>query len=280
MANDIVQRHLLLQGEQASNVTIDCNGAQIGQPESNGKNESPTIGIWSRQQGPANNPVWSRPTDVTIRGCKIHGNIVLWGIGSGNDIPIQISESRNSDFTMRAQRAAPTRIQIVDSQIHSSGRIPVYVGPGTSAVTLRGSTITGKTAIAIYLDAESANNIIEYNHLPITVDREIISIDGSAGNVIRNNEFGILGRRGGVLLYRNCGERGVIRHQSPSNNKIYGNRFAPGADATRLVIENARSGKQNKPSFCSLDEGYPFGSSINDDDLGQNNLIYSNIINK
>lgn len=273
---DVVRRRLLLEGESASGVTIDCNGAQIGDEDTKVTAKTPTIAIWSKQGGTESDPVWSRPTDVVIRDCKIVGAVRTWGIGAGGIVPIQVEESRHADFTTRAQLAAPTRVQIMDSEFQAIGAIPIYVGPGTTDVTVTGSTFSGRAAIAIYLDHESAENRIEGNKFPISVKREMLSVDGSARNVITGNEFGELGERGGIMLYRNCGERGVIRHQTPSDNRIYDNKFATGSMATKLVVENSRSGKRRKASFCELDAGYPFGSSINNDDLGQNNYIQSN----
>lgn len=269
---DVVNRRLLLEGASSSGATIDCNGAQIGGEDT----QVPMIGIWSRQGGTESEPVWSRPTDITIRNCKIIGSFRTWGIGAGGVVPIQVEQSHYADAIERYQRAAPTRVQIIDSEIHTTGVIPIYVGPGTTAFTVTGTTFTGKAAIAIYLDHESADNRIEGNKFPISVSRELISVDGSARNVIADNEFGELGKRGGITLYRNCGERGVIRHQTPSDNRIYNNKFAKGAVIEKLIVENSRSGGRKRASFCDMDAGYPFGSSVNDDDLGKNNYIQSN----
>lgn len=274
---DVVRRKLLLQGAAASGVTIDCNGAQIGDEAMKITKLAPTIAIMAQREGTASEPAWSRPTDVTIRGCQIYGAMLLWGIGPVADFAFRAQESRNPDFTARAQSAAPTRVQIVDSEFHATPKvIPIYLGPGTTAFSLTGSTLSGSAHIAIYMDAETADNRIENNKFPLRVEREIISVDGSAGNVIRNNDFSTLGERGGITLYRNCGEKGIIRHQTPSNNQITDNRFDMGQDETKLVIENSRSGGRKKPGYCVLDAGYPFGSSVNDDDLGHDNQIKDN----
>ena len=59
-----------------------------------------------------------------------------------------------------------------------------YVGPGVTRAALVNSRVGGKsTAVAVYLDAESANNTISNNVFGITTEkRELIAIDGSASN--------------------------------------------------------------------------------------------------
>ena len=51
-----------------------------------------------------------------------------------------------------------------------------------------------------------------------------VALDGSAHNEISNNLFEQL-KQGGIFLYRNCGEGGTVRIQTPSYNSITNNRF-------------------------------------------------------
>ncbi|MGV3578830.1 MAG: right-handed parallel beta-helix repeat-containing protein, partial [Brevundimonas sp.] len=87
-----------------------------------------------------------------------------------------------------------------------------------------------------------------------------------------------LGGRGGVFLYRNCGEDGVIRHQTPSNNTITGNRFDGAAlIAPRPVVVGSREGRRR---YCGDDAGYPYGSSVDDGDHATGNVVTGNTIRR
>ena len=82
--------------------------------------------------------------------------------------------------------------------------------------------------------------------------------------------------RGGVFLYRNCGEGGVIRHQTPSHNRIAGNDFSgAGWLNPRAVVVGAREGRR---SYCGDDAGWPFGSSADDGDGAVGNRVEDNRI--
>jgi parallel beta-helix repeat protein len=69
----------------------------------------------------------------------------------------------------------------------------------------------------------AAINIFRNNTFDITsASREIIAVDGSANNQLLTNTIK-KPPNGGIYLYRNCGEGGTVRHQSPQNNFIAGN---------------------------------------------------------
>jgi len=76
-------------------------------------------------------------------------------------------------------------------------------------------------------------------------------------------------------LYRNCGEGGNIRHQTPHGNRIIHNvfNFGQAAGAAPAVWLSARNGQR---SYCDQDRGYPFGSSASDLDHATGNLIEDN----
>lgn len=141
-------------------------------------------------------------------------------------------------------------------------------------LSLTNSTLTGRSdATALYLDAESADNRIENNTIAVATRREAVAVDGSARNRIMGNRF-TLGGRPGVFLYRNCGERGVIRHQTPSNNQITDNAFSGAARLRpQLVVVGSREGRR---AYCNADRGYPWGSSIDDGDRATGNVVARN----
>lgn len=266
-----ITRPLVLEGEQASGAGLDCQGGAVGRAGVPVSATAPTIAIRSVQQA---HGAWSAPSDVTLRNCTIFGAVRIWGVGSDGRYDALRASSRTLNHTAFVQQAAPRDIRLDGLTIVANGTIPLYIGPGVTGVRLTGSTLTGQSvATALYLDAESGHNVIENNRIHTRTRRELVAVDGSAFNTIRNNHFE-LNRRAGILLYRNCGERGIIRHQTPSHNTITGNVFAKASWLRpRWVVQNARNGRR---SYCGDDAGYPFGSSVDDRDGASGNTITDN----
>jgi hypothetical protein len=161
-------------------------------------------------------------------------------------------------------------------QIEADHRIPLYLGPGVTGVTVRNCTFTGWSAsTTIYLDAESGGNRIEGCTFDVRSGREVMAVDSSATNTIVGNRFLQLDY-GGIYLYRNCGEGGTVRHQTPQGNVIENNFFN---------MTDLRSGsygvwlgsRQGRRSYCEDDAGYPFGSSIDNHDFADHNTVRGNI---
>ena len=274
-ASQTVTRRILIEGAEASGSGIDCRGGSLGVPGRATTTRAPTVAIWSRRiEGTTAG--WSRPSDITIRNCQIHGNVRIWGMGAGGSMSDLLDSSRTPGHTAATQAAAPSNISLEGVSIVASGSIPLYVGPGVTATrVLRGHLGGRSDSTAIYLDAESRDARIEGVVFDVATAREQIAIDGSAGNVIVGNRFA-LGGRGGVFLYRNCGEDGVIRHQTPSDNRITDNVFS-GASRfrPRTVVVGAREGNRR---YCGDDAGYPFGSSADDGDRAMRNVVARNRI--
>lgn len=267
-----VTRRLLLEGAAASGVVIACEGAAIGPGEAGRSLLDFAVEIRSRPPAPGSSR-WDRPTDVTIRGCTILGHVRIWGMGMNGQGAAVRASSHSLGHTERAQAAAPARIGILGSTIVAYGRIPIYLGPGVTGFTLRDSRITGtSSATAIYLDAESADNAIVGNSFDIRTGREVIAVDGSARNRITGNSF-VLNGEGGVRLYRNCGEGGTVRHQTPSDNVVTGNTFRGAGYFTPAIVVNSRNGWD---IHCWEDSGYPFGSSLDNRDNGTGNVVEPN----
>lgn len=270
-----VTRRVLIEGAEASGSGIDCRGGTLGVPGRPMTTRAPTIAIWSRRiEGTAAG--WSRPTDVTVRNCRIHGNVRIWGMGAGGSMSDLLASSRSADHTAAVQASAPSNITLEAVSIVGTGSIPLYIGPGvTSTRVLRGHFGGRSDSTAIYLDAESRDARIEGGVFNVATAREQIAIDGSAGNVITGNRFA-LGGRGGIFLYRNCGEDGVIRHQTPSDNRITDNVFSgPSWFRPRTVVVGAREGNRR---YCGDDADYPFGSSADDGDRATRNVVARNRI--
>lgn len=265
-----VSRRILIEGAEASGAGLDCAGGSVGAPGAVTTTDAPTIAVWSR----AGDAGWSRPTDITVTDCTVHGAIRIWGMGAGGSMRDLLGSSRTADHTHAAQTAAPTRIALTGVHFAATGSIPLYVGPGVTEVRVTGAQFTGRSvSTAVYLDAESARNLIQHSTFDIRTAREQIAVDGSADNWIVGNRF-VLGGRGGVFLYRNCGEDAVIRHQTPSGNVVADNVFTGAARLRpRTVVVGAREGNRR---YCGDDAGWPYGSSADDGDRAVGNVVERN----
>jgi hypothetical protein len=120
--------------------------------------------------------------------------------------------------------------------------------------------------------------------------REAISIDGSDHNRIIGNWFGALSR-GGIYVYRNCGENGGVRQATPSHNHIVNNVFYydhynGSAPAVFLGSRNGIAPGFRWPweeSYCHKDRGrsiVPDSSSVDDRDFATHNVVMQNEVVK
>jgi hypothetical protein len=267
--SEIIKKNLVIEGAQASGVKIDCNGASIDVSQ----NQNP-VAILVSSVSSKGNSIWSAPTQVEVTNCKIKGSIRTMGMAKNGEGALLRDSSRlDANHTQRAQQNAPSNISFTKLSIETVDSIPLYIGPGSTKIRLKNSLIKGRSeSAAIYMDAESASNQILNNTFEIVSKvRELIAIDGSANNVISGNEFKNLDT-GGIYIYRNCGEGGTIRHQKPTGNLISKNRFYH----QDLESINVGSRKGNSV-YCSYDSGYPFGSSVDDNDFADNTTIADNI---
>ena len=218
---------------------------------------------------------WDVPEKITIRNGRIRGSIRVFGLGVNGEAPKVRESSHRERHTARAQAAAPKGIVLEDLQIEADHRIPLYLGPGVTGVTVKNCTFTGWSAsTTVYLDAESGGNRIEGCTFEVKSGREVMAIDGSATNVITGNRF-LQNPFGGIYLYRNCGEGGTVRHQTPQGNLIENNLFElkdlkPGSYGIWL------GSRQGRRRYCEEDAGYPFGSSIDNRDFADHNTVRGN----
>ena len=212
-------------------------------------------------------------SNVTIRRCKINGSIRTIGLGSNGEAKGVKESSTSLGHTARAQAAAPRNTKLYGLTITGHGRIPLYLGPGTTNASFVDSIINGRSdSVAIYLDAESANNILRNNSISIAnPPREIIALDGSANNQLINNTIR-QAPNGAIYLYRNCGEGGTVRHQAPQNNFIAGNTIN-NTGGYGIWLGSRNGGR----FYCNDDKGFPFGSSENNGDFANDNIVKDNI---
>ena len=267
--NSSITRQVLFEGSAASGAALDCSGGTATGTAVKGDKEAILVRSVDTPNG------WDRPVGITVRNCKITGSVRMYGLGrTGEGAKVKAS-SMNADHTSFAQAAAPSNITFDHVEITASVTTPFYVSPGVTGATLSNSTIKGTSAsAAVYLDAESAGARIIGNRFNIkSGEREQVAIDGSAYNEISGNRFQSV-KTGGVYAYRNCGEGGTIRHQSPQFNTISNNTFQmSGLLNAPAVWLNSRNGNR---SYCFQDPSHPFGSSVSPLDFAQNNTVEGN----
>lgn len=218
---------------------------------------------------------WERPDKVTIRNGKLRGSIRVVGLGRNGEAEGVRESSKSLGHTERAREAAPLGVVISNLEIEADRAIPVYLAPGVTEATIENCVFTGWSVVgAIYLDAESGQNVIRENRFQLKTYREVISVDGSAGNRIEGNRFERIDH-GGIYLYRNCGEGGTVRHQTPRENLIQDNSFAVGTlgFGDYAIWLGSRMGRR---SYCHRDDGYPFGSSLDNRDFANDNRVSGN----
>lgn len=271
--NSRISKQLYFSGNQASHITFNCQNSTIAPTHIKSGDSIMIRSLLEKGK-------WSRPENVALENCRVQGSVRILGMGMNGEATLVRESSQQEGHTQRAQNAAPTKIQLNQLTIIGQSRIPLYLAPGVSYVNVTNSRIIGKSnSVAIYLDAESGHNSFTHNVIDTqTTKRELIAIDGSAHNSFSQNRFSAL-NHGGIYLYRNCGEGGTIRHQTPSYNHISNNVFFYRKYKGKLpaVWLGARNGNRN---YCHADDGYSFGSSRDNRDFADNNVIENNQIYK
>lgn len=252
-----------------SDTVIDCKGGLF--------NEGKPTYIVITSKKTTNG--WIQTKNITIQNCRINGAIRVVGLGVNGQAEDVKQSSLSLGHTERAQAVAPTNIKLLNVTIDGvSNKTLLYLAPGTTFVTVENCIFSGQntgTGPVIYMDAESANNTFRNNIISTTTQREVMACDGSAYNMIDGNRFECV-KNGGIYLYRNCGEGGTVRHQTPNHNTIKNNYFD---------LKNMSSGRygiwlgsrNGNRSYCDLDNGYPFGSSIDNRDFAYYNIVNSNV---
>jgi hypothetical protein len=271
---DVISKQVIFLGRESSNIIFDCDGATIT-PNKFVRNGEAIL-VQSRLVNESQNGLtsWSRPENIQIKNCNVNGPIRVIGMSrNGEGQEVRASSRFDANHTLRAQVAAPRNILFDNLEIKTN-TLAIYIGPGATKITLSNSLFHPNKSISpvVYLDAESAWNSIRKNTFEMESSaREIIAVDGSANNLIAGNVFKKL-NKGGIFIYRNCGEGGTVRHQRPTGNIIRNNVFYH--QDTESISVGSRKGER---SYCSFDDGFPFGSSVSDLDFADNTLIEGNL---
>jgi hypothetical protein len=303
-SGEVITKQFIFEGTEANYVIFDGRGALLERSDGTVYAGKDMIEVKSFSSFSNGVRTWQRPVHVTIKNLRVTGSIRIWGMatnGQGlvyDDDGRQVNHYKNSSFkkghTERARANAPAYITLEHMTITGTGRNPVYFAPGVSYSKLLNSTLLGYSdAVAVYLDAESTRNTIKDNQFHIETrnypyerwDRPLIAIDGSSYDTISNNYLSAL-NHGGIYLYRNCGENGVVRHSTPSHNQIINNIFPynkydgdnPGVYLSSKNDDFTLTGFGF--GFCDDDDGYPFGSSASNLDYARYNVVMQNQILK
>ena len=255
-----------LVGSKASGTVIDLGGGWFNE----GK---PTEIVIRSRQTPDG---WDVPRNITIRNARLRGAIRIQGLGRNGEAARVRESSVSEGHTERAQAAAPHGVVFENLEIEADYRIPLYLAPGVTGVTARNCRFTGWTvSTVVYLDAESADNLIEDCVFDVRTAREVIAVDGSARNAIARNRFDCV-VFGGIYLYRNCGEGSTVRHQTPRVNRIERNAFnLSGLRPSSYGIW--LGSRQGRRTYCEADAGYDFGSSADNRDFADDNIVTGNV---
>lgn len=286
-------KKLIIEGSDASGLLLDLTGAHLD----GGKRQ------FNHQRGDMievrsvklKDNSWSVPTDINIQHAKVTGSIRVFGMGRNGEAAAIKEASHKADGQALIRHAAPKRVTLESLWVEGTDRNPIYFGPGVMHTVLKNSTVTGiSTRVGVYLDTESAYNILTGNVFSVKTDDGSwfgfydrgwpqLALDGSAHNEISNNLFQQL-KQGGVFLYRNCGEGGTVRIGTPSYNRITNNRFIyqqQHLSDPAIFIGSRNYGRFENwwpGSHCNDDVSEsPMGSAINNADNARHNKISNNL---
>ena len=269
-ASDTIYKRIIIEGVSGSNVNLNCNGAKL----LNFANWDTFLWVQSRKYFSGGGTRYEKVSNVVVKNCNITGTIGIRGYNG-----VAKTDSKSASFVQTVQSHSPSNVTFDNINLYnSSSRVSFYVMRGVSGVSLKNSNLEGQSsAPAIYLGAESTNTTIEGNAIYLQGnqnDREQLAIDASDYNTIKGNTFKGL-HRGGVYLYRNCGEDGIIRHTTPSHNQITNNTFYYlNYTGDNLGVHiGSRNGQQN---YCSADNGSSLGSSGSNLDHATFNSVSNN----
>jgi parallel beta-helix repeat protein len=209
--------------------------------------------------------------------------------------PLDIPDDSHTKpgHTERVRKLAPNNITLENIIFDTNGLThQVYFGPGSTESKLIDCTFYGRSlGPSVYLSPEGGGHIVRKCGFYAETGgrREVLSIDGSSDNLIEDNNF----KRctwGGVYVYRNSGEDGKVRHQTPQNNTIKNNKFnLTGMQMIRFSNGSGHQGslfyvpygiilgsRQGDSSYSELDSQYNIGSGVSNLDYAQNNKVINN----
>ena len=200
----------------ASNTHLDCHDAMI-----DGEGQR-TIGLLIAGHGEA-------ISHVSVTNCRFRNF-------KSSAVRVTADGNEGEKDPVASAPFAPFDVHLAKLQVSASGRVGIYFDHHVHDASLRDSTVEGSGATAIYVEYSTSRIAIESNTFRRNGfdadgkrNREAIAIDSSSDNRVSSNTF-IGNARGGVFLYKNCGEKAsephsIVRTVHSDNNVIRSNRF-------------------------------------------------------
>lgn len=207
---------------------------------------------------------------ASLTDCEVRGHVTI-GRPPIRTRAMDPEESRSPTHVADCRAVATKGARLERVTVHGPpGRVAVYVAPCVSYSRIQNNTLIshGQGGPTLYLGAESTHSVIRGNVIDARDSaREAIAIDASDHNTIRGNTI-----RGGMLsAYRNCGESGVTRVTTPSDNQIVSNDFSG------VLVNVALSSRDGNRGFCDLDDGLAdIGSAQSNLDWARRNRVHGN----
>ena len=164
--------------------------------------------------------------DVIVKNCNIRGYEtgarVAW-----------VKPDDQKGGSANAFANAPSKVTLSHLHVVDSGRVGIYIDDHVHQVTIKDSTIEGSGGVGMYLEYGTSDNHVLRNKFirnGRAFKREGLAIDSSRNNLVSGNLFEE-NERGGIFLYKNCGEhvatgRSVPRTEHSDHNVIQGNTFS------------------------------------------------------
>lgn len=150
-----------------------------------------------------------------------------------------------------ARSLAPHSVVIRNVSILSDGpEVALFVGLGAVNTLIENVRVRGSHDVQVYLEAESTHTRLIGLEVWEDGDREAVAIDSS--------DYGIMERsvvHGHMLMFRNCGELGGVRHTTSSywvfDSNVIDTTIVSARDSQRLA-------------YCQRDNMHPVGSGLSD----------------
>lgn len=179
--------------------------------------------------------------NITVRNCRVRnfpvdGIHVSWRMA--DDLKVSMIPNLNERMTWGTYN-----VLLENNQTKRNLNVGIYLDDHTHDSIVKNNVVVGNAGTGMYLEYHSYNNTIEKNKIfkngflysastnTMTRSREGIAIDGSLKNKVIDNAFWDNGK-GGVFLYKNCGESGAAnatgvaaRELGANENLISKNRF-------------------------------------------------------
>ncbi len=281
-STDVITKKIYFEGDDASNTSLNCNSAKID------LNVGIRAGIFSMEnddaitiQSSKDKDTWSVPQNIVIQDCRISGSIRVIGMDDNEFADDLTASSLNTGHTERSNSTAPSNILLKNLEIEALFRPALYLSPGVNRVTLQQSYLHGASdTVGLYLDAESNYHNVLENTIAVNTSDYMVALDGSAYNRIEYNYI-VANNTGGIYLFRNCGEGGMVRHQTASFNSIQNNYFIYNNylnDKSAINI-GANNGEQ---TYCIEDDNNNLkytSSTDNQDNTESNTVMYNQFLN-